>query len=71
MRFRCLPSARLKALPVGIVYAIWAGAGIVAAAFIGVFAFGERLGTVQMVCMALVLVGAVGLRVRTAKGATA
>jgi small multidrug resistance pump len=61
----------MKVLPVGIVYAVWAGVGIVAAALIGVFAFGERLAPVQMVCMALVLVGAVGLRLTTATGATA
>lgn len=71
MRSRCLPSACLKVLPVNIVYAIWAGAGIVAAALIGVFAFGERLETVQMVYMSLVLVGAVGLRLTIATGATA
>ncbi len=55
----------LKVLPVGVVYAIWAGAGIVAAAIIGVVAFGERLGAVQLGCIALVLIGAVGLRLAT------
>ena len=52
----------MKALPVGVVYAIWAGVGIVAAALIGVLAFGERLGPVQLGCIALVLTGAIGLR---------
>lgn len=56
----------MKVLPVGTVYAIWAGVGIVAAALIGVFAFGERLGPVQLACIALVLTGAVGLRLTTA-----
>lgn len=55
----------MRVLPVGVVYAIWAGIGIVAAALIGVFAFGERLGVVQLLCIVLVLVGAVGLRVTT------
>ena len=55
----------MKVLPVGVVYAIWAGVGIVAAAVIGVLAFGERLGPVQLVCIALVLIGAVGLRMTT------
>lgn len=56
----------MKVLPVGVAYAVWAGVGIVAAAIIGVFAFDERLGTMQLICIALVLVGAVGLRLTTA-----
>lgn len=55
----------LKVIPVGVAYAIWAGVGIVAAAIIGVMAFGERLGAVQLLCIALVLAGAVGLRLTT------
>ena len=53
----------MKVLPVGVVYAIWAGVGIVAASVIGVFAFGERLSPFQFACIAMVLVGAVGLRI--------
>ncbi len=53
----------MKVLPVGVVYAIWAGVGIVAASVIGVFAFGERLSPFLFACIAMVLVGAVGLRI--------
>lgn len=55
----------MKVLPVGIVYAIWAGVGIVAAAIIGAVAFDEKLGAIQFICIALVMVGAVGLRLTT------
>lgn len=55
----------MKVLPVGVVYAIWAGVGIVAAALIGTFAFNERLGPLQLTCIALVLIGAIGLRLTT------
>lgn len=55
----------LKVIPVGIAYAIWAGAGIVAATLIGMLAFGERLGLVQVLSIALILIGAVGLRITT------
>lgn len=55
----------MKVLPVGVVYAIWAGVGIVAATIIGVVSFGERLGVVQFLCIALVLVGSVGLKLTT------
>jgi len=53
----------MKVLPVGVVYAIWAGVGIVAASMIGIFAFGERLSPIQFICIAMVLAGAVGLRI--------
>ena len=56
----------MKVLPVGIVYATWAGIGIVAAALLGVLLFGERLSMIQIGCIVLVLVGAVGLRLTTA-----
>ncbi|PAX08174.1 DMT family transporter [Sphingomonas lenta] len=52
----------LRVLPVGVVYAIWSGVGIVAAAALGVMFFGERLSAFQLVCIALILAGAVGLR---------
>ncbi|WP_260598754.1 DMT family transporter [Sphingomonas endolithica] len=58
-------SPAMKVLPIGVIYAVWAGVGIVAAALLGLVIFGERLGMVQVLCIALVLVGAVGLRLTT------
>lgn len=55
----------LKVIPVGVAYAVWSGIGIVAAALIGMFAFGERLGPLQLASVALIIVGAVGLRLTT------
>ncbi len=55
----------MKVLPLGIVYAIWSGIGIVAAAIIGWFVFAEQLKALQLVFMAMVLCGAVGLRLST------
>ena len=57
----------LKVIPVGIAYAIWSGVGIVAAGLIGTFAFGERLGAIQLAFIALVIVGCVGLRLTTSE----
>ena len=54
----------LKTIPVGVAYAIWAGVGIAAAALIGI-AFGERLGLAQASFIALIMVGAIGLRLTT------
>jgi len=58
----------LKVLPVGVVYAIWAGMGILGAAAIGVFFFREHLGLMQYGCITLILIGAVGLRLTTQTG---
>ena len=52
----------LKYLPVGIVYAIWAGVGIIGASALGLIVFGERLEAYQYGFIALIIVGAVGLR---------
>lgn len=61
----------MKVLPVGVVYAIWAGVGIVAAAIIGIVAFDERLGAIQYLRIAMVMVGAVGLHITGNAGAPA
>lgn len=55
----------MKVLPVGVVYAIWSGVGIVAASLIGIYAFDERLGALQFFFIALILIGAVGLNLST------
>ena len=52
----------LKTIPVGIAYAIWSGVGIVAISIIGVIFFGQRLTLVQVGFMALLIIGAIGLR---------
>lgn len=58
----------MKVLPVGIVYAIWSGIGIVAASLIGIFAFKETLGALQFVFIAMILIGAVGLNLTVTHG---
>jgi small multidrug resistance pump len=58
--FTCLSWA-LKTLDVGLAYAIWAGLGTAAVATIGVVGFGESLGSVQVVCLVLIVVGVMGL----------
>ncbi len=55
----------MKLVPVGVVYAIWAGVGILAASAIGFFAFAEKLSAYQLVFISFILVGAVGLNLTT------
>lgn len=59
----------LKVIPVGVAYAIWAGVGILAITLIGFVLFDEHLGVVQLACIGLIVVGAVGLRLTTATAA--
>ena len=51
----------LRTVPVGIAYAIWAGAGVAAIAVIGVLAFGQRLDAAGVVGLALIVAGVVVL----------
>ncbi len=55
----------LRDLPVGVVYAIWAGLGIIGTSALGILVFGDRLELYHYGFIALILVGAVGLRVTT------
>lgn len=53
----------MKALPLGVAYTVWVGIGAVGSVIAGAFLFGERLGVVQYVCIALIALGIVGLKV--------
>lgn len=52
-----LLSLTLRVMPVGIVYAIWSGLGIVAIAAIGFVAFGQKLDMPAVLGIALILAG--------------
>jgi small multidrug resistance pump len=55
----------IKSIPVGVAYAIWSGAGIVAITLIGFVVFKQNLGLMQLGCIALIALGAVGLNLTT------
>lgn len=55
----------LKSIPIGITYAIWSGAGIVAITAIGFLFFNEQLDWLQLLFIAFVVVGCAGLRLTT------
>jgi small multidrug resistance pump len=50
-------SLTLRTMPVGIVYAVWSGAGIVLIAAIGWFWFRQALDTPALIGLALILAG--------------
>lgn len=52
-----LLSLALKTMPVGVVYAIWSGLGVVFIALIGRIVFGQRLDAPALAGIALILAG--------------
>jgi len=52
-----LLSLTLRSIPVGIVYAVWSGVGIVLIALIGAFFFRQTLDTPAIVGIGLILAG--------------
>lgn len=58
--FYCL-SIALRSMPVGIIYAIWSGAGIVLITLVGWLVYGETLGWMALLGMALITVGVIVL----------
>lgn len=55
----------LKALPVGVAYAIWSGVGIGAVAVFSWFVFDQHLSGWQMFFIATILASAIGLNLTT------
>ena len=54
-----LLSMTLRELPVGVVYALWSGLGIVLIALIGYVVFGQRLDLPAVLGIGLILAGIV------------
>ena len=52
----------MRQLPVGTAYAVWTGIGVVGAATLGIVLLGESLSVMRIGCIALIVVGIVGLK---------
>jgi small multidrug resistance pump len=52
-------------IPVGIAYAVWSGAGVALISLSGWMLLRQPLTIVQIVCVALIAIGAVGLNLTT------
>jgi multidrug transporter EmrE-like cation transporter len=55
----------LTQLPMGVVYAVWSGMGIALVAIIGWVVLQQPLTSVQVLCIALIIGGAIGLSLST------
>lgn len=52
-----LLSLTLKAIPMGVAYAVWSGVGLVLIALAGRIVFGQRLDAPALIGMALIVAG--------------
>ncbi|MGA0615166.1 DMT family transporter [Paracoccus sp. KR1-242] len=52
-------SHALRAMPLGIAYAIWSGLGIVLVSLIGLFVFGQRLDVAAIIGLGLIIAGVI------------
>ncbi len=57
-----LLSLALRSLPIGTGYAVWTGIGAVGTAIAGIIFFGEPRTAVRLGCIALILIGIIGLK---------
>lgn len=59
-------SLSLKSLPLGNAYAIWTGIGTVGTVVLGIILFKEPINVMRIICIALIVVGIVGLKLISA-----
>lgn len=57
----------LKTLPVGTAYAIWTGIGTVGTVALGILLLGESANALRLACIALIVVGILGLKAVSAE----
>jgi small multidrug resistance pump len=56
-----LLSQTLKRMEIGVVYAIWSGAGTAAMALVGYWVFNEQFDTLKVISIGLIVLGVIGL----------
>ena len=64
-----LMSLAARTLPIGTVYAVWTGIGVLGTALCGILLFEEPYHTFRLVCILLIFVGVVGLKFVTTAAA--
>jgi quaternary ammonium compound-resistance protein SugE len=52
----------VRTLPIGTAYAVWTGIGTVGTVLAGIAALGESASPVRLLCVALIVIGIIGLR---------
>ena len=62
----CLALA-IKEIPISVAYAIWVGIGTMGAVIGGMLLFKEEINLKQLICLALIIIGIIGLKLFTAQ----
>jgi len=57
-----LLSWAMRSLPVGTAYAVWTGIGAVGTVILGIVLFGEAMTPARLACVALIVMGILGLK---------
>lgn len=60
-----LLSLAMKTLPLGTVYGVWTGIGVLGAVILGIIMFGESVTLLRLIFIACILVGIIGLKLTT------
>lgn len=55
----------MQKLPAGTSYAVWVGIGAVGTVIAGAILYKERIGIPQIICVALIIAGIIGLKLAT------
>lgn len=55
----------MKSLPVGTVYAIWVGVGVVGTVVLGIVLLGEPANAARLISVTLIIAGIVRLKLAT------
>ena len=56
----------LRTLPVGFVYGVWAGLGVIGVAIVGALFFGEALGAIKITGFVLIVTGVILIKAGSA-----
>ena len=51
-----------RSLPLGTAYAVWTGIGAFGTVVLGIVLFGEPASTARLLCLALIVIGIMGLQ---------
>src|SRR5207245_443471 len=62
LSFWLMSVATAKGIPVGTAYAVWTGLGASGTAVLGIILFNEPRDTIRLSCLALIILGVVGLK---------
>ncbi|SRR6266545_5338466 len=62
LSFALLSVATSRGIPIGTAYAVWTGIGAAGTALIGIYLFKEPRDVLRLACLALIILGIVGLK---------